>query len=220
MYDLTILKSAKLSLIIQIITCIILFIGLIIPIKKHLILKEILYIELIVQIVEITFYFWLIYNFTSLEYDITYVRYFDWVISTPFMLLIIIFFMEYITNNNVRAIDIIINDYFQLLLIILSNFFMLLFGFLGEIKYLNKYISITFGFIFFIFTYYLIIKYYLKNNLFNFFIILINVIIWSIYGIAFNFSFTIKNNMYNILDIFSKNITAIFIFIYTLMFYL
>ena len=77
MYDLTILKSAKLSLIIQIITCgIILFIGLIIPIKKHLILKEILYIELIVQIVEITFYVWLIYNFTSLEYDITYVRYF------------------------------------------------------------------------------------------------------------------------------------------------
>lgn len=128
--------------------------------------------------------------------------------------------MEYITNNNVRAIDIIINDYFQLLLIILSNFFMLLFGFLGEIKYLNKYISITFGFIFFIFTYYLIIKYYLKNNLFNFFIILINAIIWSIYGIAFLYSFTIKNNMYNILDIFSKNITAIFIFIYTLMFYL
>tara|TARA_B110000977_G_C10892229_1_gene421888 strand:- start:458 stop:844 length:387 start_codon:yes stop_codon:yes gene_type:complete len=128
--------------------------------------------------------------------------------------------MEYITNNNVRAIDIIIKDYFQLLLIIFSNFFMLLFGFLGEIQILNKYISITFGFIFFIITYYLIIKYYLKNNLFNFFIILINVIIWSIYGIAFNFSFTIKNNMYNILDIFSKNITAIFIFIYTLMFYL
>ena len=52
MYDLTILKSAKLSLIIQIITCIILFIGLIIPIKKHLILKEILYIELTIVLLK------------------------------------------------------------------------------------------------------------------------------------------------------------------------
>ena len=210
-------KTAIYSLIAQIITCILLFLGFFIPINKNKsILKDLLYLEVVVQVVEICFYVWLVYNFSKINYDVTYVRYFDWVISTPFMLLIIIIFMEYINNIHIKVSDIINNDYRKLILIFFSNFFMLFFGFLGEKNILSKWISISLGFIFLIITFFLMFLFYFKNNNYNLTIILINFIIWSIYGYSFMQSYTLKNNIYNILDIFSKNITAIFIFFYVL----
>ena len=213
-------KTALFSLIAQIITCILLISGFFIPLGKNAsILKDLLYLEVIVQIVEIVFYTWLVYNISKIKYDVTYVRYFDWIISTPFMLLIIIIFMEYINNINIKVIDILNKDYKKLISIFLSNFFMLFIGYLGEKNVLSKWFSISFGFIFLFITYFLIFLFYVKNNNFNFYIVLINFIIWSIYGYSFMQSYTLKNNLYNILDIFSKNITAIFIFFYLLFSY-
>ena len=210
-------KTALFSLIVQIITFILLISGFFIPLGKNAsILKDLLYIEVIVQFVEIVFYTWLVYNISKIKYDVTYVRYFDWIISTPFMLLIIIIFMEYINNINIKVIDIINKDYKKLITIFLSNFFMLFIGYLGEKNVLSKWVSFSFGFIFLFITYFIIFLFYVKNNNINFYIVLITFIIWSIYGYAFIQSYTLKNNIYNILDIFSKNITAIFIFFYLL----
>lgn len=209
-------KTALLSLIIQILTFILLVMSFFINIKKDkLILKNVLYLEVIVQIVEIIFYIWLIYNFSKLHYDITYIRYFDWVISTPVMLFILIIIMEYIHNKNIKLQNIIDNPLI-LIIIFFSNFFMLLFGYLGETKKISKWISFLLGFLFLLLTYILIFIFYVRNNNYNLLILWFHIIIWSLYGYSFLQPYLLKNNMYNILDIFSKNITAFLIFFYIL----
>ena len=100
--NIDILQSAYISLIIQIITGLITFAGIFIKLKpEDYILTEILILETVVQFIEFSFYIWLIFALNSAsETLITPVRYFDWIITTPTMLLTTIFFMEY---NNIRA---------------------------------------------------------------------------------------------------------------------
>jgi len=69
--------TAYISIFVQIITAIISVYGLFIPLNfKDIILREILILELIVQIIEFIFYIWLIITLQSINEDITYVRYF------------------------------------------------------------------------------------------------------------------------------------------------
>lgn len=89
------------SLYIQVITTILGLFGLIIKLKaKDNILKEILTLETVVQIVEFLFYFWFsyFYNKNVDKQDIAKYRYYDWVITTPIMLISTIMYFEY--NNN------------------------------------------------------------------------------------------------------------------------
>ena len=95
--------------------------------------------------------------------------------------------------------------------IVVSNFFMLLFGYLGEKNIINKKFSIPLGFVFFANTFNLIHNYAIKSvtgkKIFN-----IILPIWGMYGIAACLNDTYKNNMFNILDIFSKNFFSLFIY--------
>jgi hypothetical protein len=90
---------------------------------------------------------------------------------------------------------------------------MLLFGFLGEVNYLDVQLSLILGFIPFIFYYYKIYKKLKINNqkkdkklLFWFYFIF-----WSLYGVAAGLEYELKNAMYNILDLFAKNFIGIFL---------
>ena len=92
-----ILKSAYISLAVQLIIGLIGIHGILIPLnKKDGILTNIMILETIVQFIELTFYIWLTMQLSKLTYDVTYTRYFDWFLSTPIMLLTTIFFMEYL----------------------------------------------------------------------------------------------------------------------------
>ena len=88
---------------------------------------------------------------------------------------------------------------------------MLLFGFLQEIKKISIYYSTSFGFIFFGFLFYYIYKYFVLDISDNYFIFYAMFIIWGLYGVAALFKNKIKNTLYNILDIFSKNFYALYI---------
>ena len=92
-----ILLTVKISLVIQLLTGLITTGGIFIKLKKEdLILRDVLIIETIVQLVEGLFYIYIAYAITNIKDDvITRRRYFDWVITTPIMLLSIIIFMEY-----------------------------------------------------------------------------------------------------------------------------
>ncbi|MBI95534.1 hypothetical protein CL656_00060 [bacterium] len=214
----TIYNSALFSLITQFIIGIICTIGLFIPIKpKDQVLNSILVMETIVQFIEFVFYYWLVKNINNINYDVTYIRYFDWVITTPTMLLSLIIFMIYINSNEIITFTGVIQDNSNKIFQILSlNAFMLLFGFLGEIKYLSKTLSFLFGSIFFVMSFALIYFNYVKNSTLNNYIFYINFIIWALYGISFLLSYTNKNIMYNILDIFSKNLNGLFFLFYIL----
>jgi len=222
-----ILNSAYISLFIQIITGIVTFIGIFIKLKpEDYILNEILIIETFVQIIEFIFYVWLIYALKSSFKDVTPVRYIDWVITTPTMLVGTIFFMMYnkkeefenINENknenkqNLRAMDIIKKDYKLISEILIYNTLMLLFGYLGEINYLDKYISFGLGTIFLFLTFGKVYYNYVLNNTTNDRLFKFMFFFWSLYGVAYLLSYDYKNAMYNILDVFAKNFYGLFIF--------
>ena len=75
------------SIIVQIITGIIELSAFFVKIPNiYLLIRQLLIVELIVQFLEGTFYFWLAYNFTKVL-NVTPKRYIDWVITTPTMLI-------------------------------------------------------------------------------------------------------------------------------------
>ena len=145
------------SLLVQILCFLISFKGLFIKLKpKDYILKDILLLETIVQGVEGIFYIWL----ASSNKDINIVaphRYYDWVVTTPTMLLSTIMFMKYLNNQKHRNGDKILNvrdflkgkDGINLKKMVIFNTLMLSFGYMGEIGIINKKISLIFGTFFF-----------------------------------------------------------------------
>ncbi len=89
---------------------------------------------------------------------------------------------------------------------------MLLFGYLGEVNILSKYISIPIGFLFFYKSFELIyydyaIKTQIGKNLFTYM-----GTVWSLYGVAAMAPPNIKNMSYNLLDIVAKNFYGLYLY--------
>jgi bacteriorhodopsin len=209
-------QSAYISLFIQLIIGIIDYLGLKINVPKETkIYKDLLSVEITVQIIEFIFYIWMVFNFNNIK-NITQHRYYDWVLTTPVMLLTL---MAYLDNNNHSNLKNFIkansNDIIKVLLLNLS---MLIFGLLGELNYIDYNIAITLGFIPFIYYFNIIYKKYIyqkkltsnKKSLFYYF-----AIVWILYGIVAYLPYEQKNISYNILDIFSKNIFGLLL-VYTI----
>ena len=217
---LNIYRTAYISLLFQLFIGLLCIYGLQIKINKDdYILHEILLLETIVQCIEFIFYLWLVFNFNKIEYEVTSTRYFDWIITTPTMLLSTVLFMIYIENKDKKIVEFkktIEENKKPLLIVFFTNLLMLLFGFLGDIIKLNRIISFSLGSIMFSICYYTIYKNFIGTNKLNSYLFYITLIIWSLYGIASLFPYVIKNISYNILDIFSKNVNGLFIFGYIL----
>lgn len=202
------LQSSVISIIMQIITGGIDIYGLSIPLKDtYRILKDLLSVELGVQVIEFIFYIWLIFNLS--RPDITIFRYIDWFFTTPIMLITLMALLN--KQKNISIFDFIKNNKFDVIIVVILNMMMLIFGFLGEINILTTNIATTIGFIPFVIFFKHIYDKYVKNKNFedepfNYkYIFLYFVIIWSLYGVAAYLPFTQKNTMYNILDLFAKN---------------
>jgi len=211
-------NTMYISFIIQIVTLVIGVSAQFIKLKPHqLILKQALFLENFVQLIEGTFYFWFIYFYKKNvdKIDIAKYRYYDWFLTTPTMILSTIAFFYYNNNNLTKKhIDIISffkNDFFKIIELFFYNFNMLIFGFLQEINVIKIIISTFFGFVFFALLFYKMFIYYVNNNLYNIIIFYSMFIIWALYGIAAIFNSRLKNTSYNILDTFSKNFYGLFL---------
>ena len=67
---------------------------------ETLILKSLLWLETIVQVIEATFYVWLVNQFRNIDVEnITSKRYFDWFITTPTMLFALCIYLDYLIKN-------------------------------------------------------------------------------------------------------------------------
>jgi hypothetical protein len=221
MINLNIYTSLILSIIVQIITGIIELTAIFIKVPTNfLLLKQMLYLELTVQVIEGLFYIYWFYNFNNIV-NITPKRYFDWAFTTPTMLVTLIFyliFLEYNDNDNDNNINYKLNffelfnkEYYTIIIILLLNWLMLLFGYLGEINVMPLILGVSFGFIPFLIYYYIIYKKYVVLNNSGLNIFFYFFIIWSLYGIVAILPYKIKNICYNILDLFSKNFFGIFL---------
>jgi bacteriorhodopsin len=145
--------------------------------------------------------------------NITPFRYLDWGITTPLMLITLSAFLNKDENTPYRLSDFLYNHTGSIVKIVILNAAMLLFGLIGELGYLNPYLSTTLGFIPFTLNFKYIKDTFLpsssdnlKNAVFYWF-----VFFWSLYGVFAIMSYTIKNTGYNILDIFAKNFFGVFL---------
>ena len=217
MANLTLYTSLVTSVIIQVITGIIEIFALFINVNPTFgFLKQLVFLEVLVQGIEGAFYAHWLYNFTEIV-NITPKRYLDWAITTPTMLVTLIFYLIFLhhKDNNISTdldfFDLFKQEFYILITILLLNWLMLLFGYLGEANIIPVLLGVSLGFIPFLIYYYIIyIKYAtLSNDGFNLFLYFF--IVWSLYGIVAVLPYKLKNTCYNFLDLFAKNFFGIFL---------
>jgi len=224
------------SLLIQFLTGIAGFDGIFrdLP-KEDMILREVLIMEMIVQVIEFIFYLWLAFGIYSIQknknssfplLDITKRRYIDWVITTPTMLVSTIIFLEYLkreenyqngkeNEKEEKPLEFreFISEHRSLIFtIFLSNLMMLLFGYFVEIGRLDKFTGISIGFVFLLITFGIMYQQFAKYTKWGKRLFYFMFSVWSLYGIAAIFQFYFKNISYNILDIFAKNFFGLFLY--------
>jgi len=205
------------SVIVQIITGFIEIVSIFINIpNKFLFLKKMMLLEILVQIIEGSFYIYWLYDFKNIV-NITPKRYFDWVLTTPTMLINLIFYLIFLkhkknnTSNKLNFVKLFNKEFYTIITILILNWLMLLFGYLTEISVIPLILGVLLGFIPFIIYYYIIyIKYAVLSNeglkIYFYFLFF-----WSLYGISAILPYKMKNICYNILDLFSKNFFGLFL---------
>lgn len=184
---------------------------------------QLLLIEFVVQIIELIMYIALAYlSFQSMSLFTKYamlLRYVDWMITTPTMLVTLMAFLS--TEDTLPSF---FKRYMnEIIAVLCLNVFMLVSGGISEtiaFKPVNPKSSchrhrwIHLGFYPFLLMFSLIYHIFSKeihSDDFKYFLFFWFVVLWSMYGIVAFSSFTTRNISYNILDIFSKNITSLFL---------
>lgn len=202
------------SIVIQITTGLIEFGSLFLKVPlEYTFLKQMMLLELFVQLIEGSFYVYWLYHFKTIL-NITPKRYFDWVITTPTMLINLIFYLLFLKYKDTETLDFFTlfkSEFNTISIVLVLNWLMLLFGYLGETSVIPVILGVCLGFIpFFIYYYIIYEKYALLTNdgstLFFYFLFF-----WSLYGLAAVLPYKLKNMCYNILDLFSKNFFGIFL---------
>ena len=155
-------------------------------------IRHIMNIETCISIIAAFFYSSFVDMIKNENMDfekINIIRYTDWSMTTPLMILSLTLFLAYniggSKNINIK----------HFLLLIVFNYLMLLFGYLGEIGKINKKISIIIGFVFFILLFFFIYIFYIKDHkiMANNIIYGLFFLIWTLYGIVANFNSKFKN---------------------------
>ena len=182
----------------------------------YILIKDLFFLELFVQLIEGVFYIWLAFNFLHLT-NITPKRYFDWALTTPTMLVTLIAYLIFINakeNNQTQGLtlySILTTNSNTIIPILLLNWAMLLFGYLGEIKVIPVLYSVILGFIPFLIYYAMIYHNFVQTNNDGFMFFLYFLFFWSLYGFVATLPYYIKNILYNILDLFAKNFFGLFL---------
>lgn len=201
------------------------------------ILVKLLWLAIFVQIIEGIFYIWLANAFDFVK-NITIYRYYDWFITTPTMLFILIVYLSYLNDKEKRKKDestdinnLLINkdddldikhvqtNMLEFLkenrvlfsIIVVLNALMLLAGFSGEMGWIKNSTAVGLGFIPFIGYFYLIYEYYAKYTELGKILFWVFTGIWSLYGFSALAGYVPKNISYNILDLISKNFMELYL---------
>jgi len=184
-------------------------------------IRQLLGLELAVQAVEGAFYAWLYTNINTVK-NITPKRYADWVLTTPTMLVTLVAYTIYLNsdkgngNDSLSFIQILRENAVPIAQIVGLNWLMLLFGYLGEVGVIPLVTGVVLGFVPFIAYFYIIYERFVVNNANN-----VNntslkiyayfLVFWSLYGIVALLPYTLKNTIYNVLDLFAKNFFGLFL---------
>jgi len=136
-------------------------------------------------------------------HEITKIRYIDWSITTPLIILVILLFY----GGSIHPLASVYGT------LVLLNWGMLGFGYLGEEGIINRWAGCLVGFLFFIAMLYTLYSCCIPTKA-NHAVFIIFAVIWSLYGIAYLFDEENKNIMYNILDVISKAIFGVVLYLF------
>jgi hypothetical protein len=217
----TLLHSSLLfSIVVQVVTGVIELLALFVKTAPGMaLIKQLLGLEVAVQAVEGAFYAWLYYNIDRVK-NITPKRYADWAITTPTMLVTLVAYIIYLnapSSESLSLLQILRENAAPIAQIVGLNWLMLLFGYLGEIGVIQLVTGVALGFVPFIAYFYIMYERFIANDA----TIVINstsmkiyayfLVFWSLYGIVAVLPYALKNTIYNVLDLFSKNFFGIFL---------
>ena len=136
-------------------------------------------------------------------------RYTDWAISTPLMLLVLCMVLG--MENKITV------TFMPFVLILLFNFLMLGSGYIGELGKLSVTMANAIGFLFFFLMYGTVWKVYMTSSRVtkqSQIIFWLFVILWALYGVFYQMPQLTKIFGYNILDLLSKAFVGIFFWFY------
>jgi len=172
-------------------------------------IRNVLNLETCISIVAAYFYSMFIARMEAgNKQEINSLRYVDWSVTTPMMLLSLILTTLYSTGGgSIHIVEFIIT--------MTLHYGMLLAGYLGEMNYMNKIVANGIGFLFFggLFTY--IYKTFMKKySLASVTLFSVYVVIWGIYGIVYFFPEDEKMLGYNVLDFIAKCLVGLFLWAY------
>ena len=130
---------------------------------------------------------------------ITVLRYNGWAFTTPVMLIAFLFFLSNTTKIKI-TVPIILS-------VIVLDWIMLLFGYLGEIGYIDRNLAFFAGFAPLIVIFGIMYQLFFRKKfvLFNAIIFILFIIFWGLYGIGYMFELEPRNYLMNILDLLSKS---------------
>ena len=140
--------------------------------------------------------------------ELTKMRYIDWTITTPMMLLSLCLVLS---MNSKTAIHV-----GSFLFILSMNFLMLFLGYLGETNRMDRNVSDGLGFLAFFAMFGTIFKQYImpKYSIDNYVLFSLFVVVWSIYGYAYLLPDIQKNILMNYLDLTAKCLIGIGLWVY------
>lgn len=205
------------SIVVQLILLVVLAYNVDMPVSPELaVLREAFRFEYYVSIIEFLGYLLIGYMLFQKK-SVTVYRYADWFITTSILLISLSYVFLYRLYKEKDKTKELTNKYIfteyrpVLQSLFLSNFFMLLFGFLGEMKKIPYWIGYILGMICFIITFTTLSNNFVKENKANDDLFTIFMLIWLFYGFAYLMPYKSKNMFYNLLDLVSKNMFGLYI---------
>jgi bacteriorhodopsin len=174
-------------------------------------IRHILNIETCISVVAAYFYgeFIKLIQENPINYkQINQMRYSDWFITTPMMLLVLCLVLAYNNDEEVH-----LSTYGVILAL---NILMLLAGYLGTIGQIARTRALFIGFLaffaMFAYIWFIFLQGRARGN--SLLVYMLFFVIWSIYGLVYLWEERKKNMSYNVLDLVAKCLVGLFLWAY------
>ena len=136
--------------------------------------------------------------------DFTKLRYLDWMITTPLIILGLLLFY----NQKLASIE-----YKTFFTMLCFNWLMLLAGYMGEIGAIPRLVGLGLGFGFLVSLLSLMVTCCIPSGS-NYSAFIVFALLWSLYGVAYMTDDETMNISYNILDVFSKAVFGVALWLF------
>lgn len=142
-------------------------------------------------------------------------RYIDWVLSTPVMLISLAMFFRHRDASSSSSSVVSVFESYEIYACLGVNWIMLAFGFAMESAWISEMIGLLGGGLALVgsFTFLAVLT---PIDTLSHALFWITFGVWGVYGVAAAFDDVTKNVMYNAIDIVSKNCFGLFLFAYSL----